>query len=169
MKRTRLLAVLAIAVVAGLLVTGCKNPTDLSPDTRAASHWVGATPEVFTIWANPHTNVGSVSVWNTPDSLYITYTTTGRWWLEATDTHVALKLKNIPRRDGSPNPNRFEFQSDWHPRVQTCTLAIEMRDGWDVGKYLYIATHSVVVYVDNRGRVTDRGTSSTSSSLSTKT
>jgi len=32
MKRTRLLAVLAIAMVAGLLVTGCKSPMGLTPD-----------------------------------------------------------------------------------------------------------------------------------------
>lgn len=156
MKPTRLLAILAIAMVAGLMVSGCKDPIGLTQDTRTATHWVSGPPEVYTIWANPHTNVGSVSVWNTPDSLYITYKTTGRWWIEKTQTHVALQLKDIPQRYHVPKPDRFEFQNDWHPRVQTCTLAIEKRDGWDVGTYLYIATHSVVVYVDSRGRVTQR-------------
>jgi len=117
---------------------------------------VSGPPEVYTIWATPHTNVGSVTVWNTPDMIYITYATTGRWWLESTDTHVALKLKDIPQKNHVPKPDRFEFQNDWKPRVQTCTLSIEKRDGWDVGKYLYIATHSVVVHVDSRGRVTQR-------------
>lgn len=155
MKRTRLLAILAIAAVAGLVVTGCKSPMGLTPDqdTRTSSHWV-LHPEVDTIWAGPHYNVGAVTVWNTPDSLYITYTTTGHWWLAQTQTHVALKLKNIPQTRGAPDPDRFEFQHRWRPRVQTCTLAIANRNGWDVGDTLYIATHSVVDYVDNHGRVT---------------
>jgi len=155
MPRTRLLALLAIAVVAGLMVTGCKNPIGLTEDTRITSHWV-YEPEVYTNWAGSNIDVGTVTVWNTPETLYIKYDMTGNWWLEETHAHVALKLKDIPQRYGVPTPDRFEFKDDWHPRVKTCTYAIPVRKGWNVGVNLYMATHSVVVKVDRRGRVTQR-------------
>jgi len=158
MPRTRLLALLAIAMVAGLMVTGCKSPMGLNltdDDTRITSHWV-YTPEVYTNWAGSNINVGTVTVWNVPDTLYIQYDMTGDWWLEETQAHVALKLKNIPQRNGVPTPDRFEFRNDWRKRVKTCTYAIPVRDGWNVGVNLYKATHSVVVKVNRRGGVTQR-------------
>jgi len=155
MRRIRLLAVLAIAMVAGLLVTGCKGPMDLTPDAEPAAHWV-LEPEVFTIWAGPNYNVGNVTVWNTPETLYLKYDMSGSWWLEKTRAHVALKLKDIPQKNRVPQTTKFEFKNVWQPRVKTCTYAIPVRTGWDVDVNLYIATYSVVVKVNSRGNVTQR-------------
>ena len=161
MKRTRLLAALAIAMVAGLLVTGCKSPMGLTPDANIAWHWAPG-PQVFTLWAGQNQNAGNVSVWNTtsrsPDTLYIKYQTTGNWWIEETHAHVALTLLGIPHSNGGPIPGHFEFQDSWNPRVQTCTYAIPFRYGWNEGVDLYIATHAIVVELDGNGKVKQRQT-----------
>ncbi|GEM_PF-1767064 len=156
MQRTRLLVLLAITMVAGLLVTGCQGPIDATPGIGIASHMVPHAPENFTIWAGQNESAGVVTVWFDNANLYIKYDLTkGNWWLEETHAHVALKLKDIPQRYGVPKPYRFEFKDEWSPRVKTCTYAIPVRDGWNVGVNLYMATHSVVVKVRN-GRVTQR-------------
>ena len=147
MKRTRLLAILAIAVVAGLMVTGCKGPMDLKPTPMAgvATHSVPYPPEVYTIWAGQNQNAGNVSVWFDATNLYIKYQTTGNWWLEETHAHVALTLDGIPHtKKGSPIPGQFEFKNSFSPRVQTWTYTIPKRDGWVCDAELYIATHCVV-------------------------
>ena len=156
MPRTRLLALLAIAMVARLMVTGCKSPMGLTDDIGTASHWVLGGPEVFTLWTVHNQNVGTVTVWNTPDTLYIKYNTTGCWWLDATHAHVALSLAGIPQRNHCPLPDRFMLKNCWRPRVQTCTYAIPVRTGWTIGADLYIATHGGAVQLGRGGRVTKR-------------
>ena len=151
----RTLALLAVAMAAGLLLTGCKSPMGLAPDANIAWHWVPG-PEVFTLWTVHNQNVGTVTVWNTPDTLYIKYNTTGCWWLDATHAHVALSLAGIPQRNHCPLPDRFMLKNCWRPRVQTCTYAIPVRTGWTVGADLYIATHGGAVQLGRGGRVTKR-------------
>lgn len=157
MKRTRLLAVLAIAMVAGLLLTGCQDPMDFDSGANIAWHWEPG-PMVYTLWAGQHINAGTVSVWNTPDTLYIKYDMAENWWLEETHVHAALELESIPHsKKGNPIPGKFEFKDDWDPRVQTCTYAIPFRDGWGVDTCLYIATHAVAVRLV-KGKVKQRET-----------
>ena len=157
MKRTRLLAVLAIAMVTGLLFTGCQDPMDFDSGANIAWHWVNP-PEVHTLWAGQHINAGTVTVWSTRDTLYIKYDMADNWWLEETHAHVALTPEGIPQtKKGNPIPGKFEFKDDWDPRVQTCTYAIAVRPGWDVEYCLSIATHAVAVKVV-RGKVTKRET-----------
>jgi len=146
MPRTRLLALLAIAVVAGLTVTGCKSPMGLSPDTRITSH--SGPTGVYTIWAGQHDSAGYVTVWFDETTFYIKYQTTGNWWIEETHADVQLELGLIPQKNGNPIPGKFEFKDDWKPRVQTCTYEIPIRGGWDCGVDLYIATHCVVAQLD---------------------
>ena len=151
MPRTRLLALLAITMVAGLMVTGCKSPMGLTDDIGTASHWVLGGPEVFTLWAGQNIDAGKVTVWNTEQTLYIKYQTTGNWWLEETHAHVALSVDGIPHSKGGPIPGKFEFSNTYNPRVQTETYTIPIgdRDGWKDGVDLYIATHCVVSQLIN--------------------
>jgi hypothetical protein len=154
MKRTRLLAILAIAMVAGLMVTGCKDPMGLTldQDTRIASHWENA-PEVYTLWAGQHINAGTVTVWSTRDTFYVKYDMAANWWLDETHAHVALTLEDIPHSSGGPIPGQFEFQRTHNPRVQTWTYAIPVKPEWTVGSKLYICAHAAAVELDGNGKV----------------
>jgi len=157
MKRTRLLAVLAIAMVAGLLFTGCQDPMDFDSDANIAWHWV-SQPVVHTLWAGQHINAGTVTVWSTEETLFVRYDMAENWWLEETHAHVAQTLKGIPQtKKGNPIPGQFEFKDDWDPRVKTCTYAIPVRTGWEPPVCLYIATHAVAVEMVN-GTVKQRQT-----------
>jgi hypothetical protein len=146
MKPTRLLAILAIAMVAGLLVTGCKDPIGLpqnqAPDANVAWHW--ALGDSFTIWAGQNQDAGKVYVWNSPDTLYIKCQTTGNWWLEQTHAHVAESLAGIPQKNGNPSIGQFDYSNSFSPRVQTWTYAVPFEGDWDENVCLYIATHCVV-------------------------
>ncbi|MBM3332333.1 hypothetical protein FJY68_10895 [candidate division WOR-3 bacterium] len=145
MRRTRLLAVLAIAVVAGLMVTGCERQGDLTQRVGVASTWIpNLQPATFTIWAGQNQNAGNVTVWFDQTKLYIKYQTTGNWWISETHAHAATSLGGIPQKNGNPSPGKFEFKNTFNPKVQTWTYAIPVKPGWVEGTELYIATHCVV-------------------------
>jgi hypothetical protein len=156
MKRTRLLAILAIAMVAGLLVTGCNKPVTEIPGANVAWHW-GPGPKSFTLWAGQNMNAGTVDVWNSPDTLYIKYQTTGNWWLEETHAHVAESLAGIPQKNGNPIPGHFDYSNTFNPRVQTWTYAVPFEGDWNEDVCLYIATHCVVSQLVN-GKYVNRQT-----------
>ena len=160
MNRTRLLALLAITIAAGLLFTGCNSPIDSNrenSDMNMTWHWV-IQPETFTLWAGQNTNAGAVTVWNTTESLYVKYEMAADWWLEETHVHVATSLAGIPQKNGNPPPGRFEFSATHNPRVQTYTYAILLKPDWTVGTELYIATHAAAVKLDGNGIVIRRET-----------
>jgi hypothetical protein len=155
MSKSRLLGLLAITMVAGLMVSGCKNPMGLPPDTGTAGGWDDRV--VFTLYGGQTIPVGTITVWNTPDMLYIQYDMTGNWWLEETHVSVATKLSSIPQKNGNPPPGQFEFKNTWNPRVQTYRYEIPFRAGWGIDS-LYIATHAVAVELDGGGSVIQRQT-----------
>jgi len=157
MSKSRLLALLAITMATGLLLTGCKDMMGVDPDADIAWHWEPG-PEVYALWADGRDSIGTVSVSNTPETLYIKYNVTDNWWLDETHVHAALRLKDIPQMRGQPVPEKFEFGDRWRPRVQSCTYAIRRKTGWDDDDMLYIATHALAVKLDRRGRVIRRVT-----------
>lgn len=161
MPRTRLLALLAIAMVAGLVATGCKGPMDLTPKVGIASTtWIlNLQPATYTIWAGQNESAGVVTVWFDDANLYIEYDLTmGNWWLEETHAHAALSLDGIPHSKGGPIPGKFDSSSTFEPRVQTKTYKFPIQlDEWVEGTELYIATHCVVVQETN-GKYKNRQT-----------
>ena len=155
--RRSLLGLLTVAAIAGLLVTGCKNPMGLDKDVGADWHWVAPPPDTFQFRAGERTQAGTIVVWNVPDTLYIEYHLTGDWWLEETNVDVKTRLDRFPRRCyDDPDEERFQFRNTWNPRVQTCTLAIPVQTGWNPGTLLYIATHAQAVRLDRHDRVCHR-------------
>jgi hypothetical protein len=157
MSKPRLLALLAITMAAGLLLTGCKDMMDVDPDVNVAWHWV-SPPQAYNLWAGQHTLAGTVTVWSTEETLYVRYDMTDNWWLEETHVAVAESLLGIPHNKGGPIPGQFEFSATHDPRVQTYTYAIPVKPEWDDGLSLYICAHAVAVQIDKTGKVIQRQT-----------
>jgi hypothetical protein len=152
MSKVRLLAVLAITMVAGLMVTGCKDQMGLPSDVGIAGGW--DTRQVSPLY-NGDDSVGTVTVWNTLDSLYVQYDVDGDQWLEKTDLSVTTRAGDIPQRDGNPGCGQFEFRNTWNEPRQSCTYMIPYRAGWG-GKEICIATHCEETQRDCHGHETSR-------------
>jgi hypothetical protein len=137
MSKARLLAVLAITIVVGMLVPGCKDPMGIDKDVGIAGGW--DTRVVYPLY-NGDDSIGTVTVWNTLDSLYVQYDVDGDNWLEKTDLSVMTRAGDIPQRDGNPGCGQFEFRNTWNEPRRSCTYTIPYRAGWG-GKEISIATH----------------------------
>lgn len=85
--------------------------------------------------------VGSVSIWNDSDWLYVKYETVDGWSLKETHLHVATSLDGIPQKRGNPPPGQFDYQNDYDPSVTEDTYEIDL-DG--ITGELFIAAHAVV-------------------------
>ena len=110
--------------------------------------------QVYTLYAGQNINVGTVTVSNDVDYLYVTYDLTGDWELVETHVHVATSPGDIPQTQpnkkgdggGNPIPGHFshcEPPSD--PQTQTYTIDLD----WAAGTPLYIAAHAKVRIADD--------------------
>jgi hypothetical protein len=104
---------------------------------------------------NEDDSVGTVTVWNTLDSLFVQYDVDGNEWLEQTNLSVMTKMYDIPQRDGNPGYGQFEFRNTWNQPRQSCTYKIPYRAGWG-GKEITIATHCEATRRDCNRRVISR-------------
>jgi hypothetical protein len=160
MQKRAYQGIIMLVVALGLFVTGCDrmmNPLESRDDAGIAWHWV-IQPETHTLWAGKNINAGSVTVWNTLETLYVKYEMAGNWWLDETHVAVATTLSGIPQKNGNPIPGRFSFKTTHDPRVQTYTYAIVLQPEWSVGTELYIATHAAAAQLDDGGNVLQRQT-----------
>ena len=103
-------------------------------------------PYTENLWAGQNIDVGTVSVWNDAENLYVKYETTDDWYLTETHLHVATALGDIPQtKTGNPIPGHFDYPMEYDPPVQENTNVINLEDcGFEVGDELYIAAHAVV-------------------------
>lgn len=101
---------------------------------------------MVTLWAGQNIDVGTVSVWNDAENLYVKYEATDNWYFTETHLHVATALENIPQtKKGNPIPGHFDYPMEYDPPVQENTNVINLEDcGFEVGDNLYIAAHAVV-------------------------
>ncbi|MHC4754271.1 MAG: hypothetical protein ACYTBP_03930 [Planctomycetota bacterium] len=89
--------------------------------------------------------VGTISVKNDANYLYVTYNTDGDWYLVETHLAVATDLNDIPQtKKGNPIPGRFADSNDHDPddKVKTFTYTIDL-SSLD-GDVVIIAAHAVV-------------------------
>ena len=94
--------------------------------------------------AGKHVEVGTVTVWNDGENLYVKYNTTGGWVLTETHLAVATSLEGIPQtRSGNPIVGLFSYRT-MHPLVTEFTYVIALSD-LSVGTELYIAAHAEVL------------------------
>ena len=154
-KNYKFLFLAAIFAMVGL--TGCqkdfpefdfdKNSESITTYDQAAN----GAPVTYGFWAGQHINVGSLVISNDQDYIYVTFNTSGNWWLQLTHLHIANTIQGIPNRNGRPIPGHFDYKTVHNPRVQTYTYAVS--NIWAEGDDLVIAAHAEVVLLDENGNV----------------
>ncbi len=95
------------------------------------------TADTLTLWAGKTTNVGTVVVANDDSNLYVTYTTTGSWYISA--THLDISTQPFTARGA---PGQYLYQSTNPAGTQTYTYTVPIT--WTPGTALYFLAHAVV-------------------------
>jgi hypothetical protein len=105
---------------------------------------VAVTADEVPLYAGQNINVGSVTVVNTDDWLYVTYLVTESDWM-LVETHLAVEndSADIPqtRKRNNPIPGQFEFSMEHNPPVLHYTYVVNISQ---LDPELYIAAHAVV-------------------------
>lgn len=95
--------------------------------------------------AGQHIEIGSVTVEEDEDSLHVTYTTTGDWYMSETHLHVAEDCDDIPQtRSGNPQVGNFQFSDTHDPAVQEYTIEVPLDADLESGDELCVAAHADV-------------------------
>ena len=107
--------------------------------------------EIFTttLLAGQHINVGTLTISNDKENLYVTYTVSGNWWLSETHLYVGSK-DNLPLNGGgNPKIGHFPYHGD-HELVKTYPFTIPLDQ---LDECFVISAHAVVIKKEN-GEVT---------------
>jgi len=143
-----------VALILGLVLTGCSllsnvgqvPTTEQSGITYLTKGWQG-DPDVFTLYAGQHIDVGTVTVLNDGDSLYVEYEITEDGWvLKETHLEVVTNPNEFhTNKAGNPKVGLFPHHREYDlvdgVKVDTYTI---LNPG-SVGEILYIAAHAKVV------------------------
>ncbi len=71
-------------------------------------------------------DIGSVSIYNTADSLFIDLSTTGNWWIQSANVYVGL-LANMPQTpNGNPKVGQFPYQKSLDPKKKVLRFGIPL-------------------------------------------
>ena len=160
-----------VALILGLVLTGCSllsnvgqvPTTDQSGVAYLTKH-TADDPDTTPLIAGQHEEVGTVSVWNDADNLYVEYklnqvTIGDGWCLTETHVHVGEDLSDFPlNRGGNPKIGLFDYSYP-HGCVSEYTYTIPIT--WDLCTELSIAAHAVVEEVtcfDGTSGLTIEGT-----------
>lgn len=161
--RKNLSAILTVFVLllVSSLIAGCAGgsgdisqaPTSESTGTRSGE--VCGTPQTVTLFAGQHIDVGTVTVWNDTDNVYIKYETKDNWVITETHMATALSLAGIPQtKTGNPKVGNFPYNDQHSPPVTEYTYVVNYKDaGYAPGNILYIATHAVVKLLNENGEI----------------
>lgn len=112
----KLYYLIVLALILGLVLTGCTLLSNISQVPATEQSGIsyltkGGTlvdPDVFTLYAGQHIDVGTVSVWNGinealgVECLYVKYETTGGWVM--TETHLEVAPVQRESGGGIPDP-----------------------------------------------------------------
>jgi len=108
-------------------------------------------PKIVTLFAGQTIDVGTITIGNDADFLYVTYTTTGSWYLDQTHLYVG-SFEGAPTSNGNPIPGQFPYKTDPHsPRVQEFTYTIPLAEL--LSSCFIVASHAAVVKLDEGGNV----------------
>ena len=108
----------------------------------------------FTLYAGQTINVGTISVYNDSENLYVKYNTTDGWLLNKTHLAIATSLENIPQtKKNNPIPGLFPYKST-HASVTEHVYVINLEEaGYTVDTELYIAAQADVSLMDDYGYI----------------
>ncbi len=91
------------------------------------------------------TVVGSVTIRNDTENIYIEFTAASGQCLAATQAHVATSLEGIPMANGSPDLSQFEFQAQHSACIQSHTFVIPLQGMWQKAKQVVVVAHADVI------------------------
>ncbi|MCH8556441.1 MAG: hypothetical protein LAT84_01405 [Balneolia bacterium] len=166
----------AILLISALLLASCDSliGTSSSVDERRApanslstneanfeiSPQEECEPQVFTLWAGQSINSGTVTITNDDYFLYVKFETTGDWLLKETQVEAVSSVDALPLAgSGRPIPGQFTYKED-HNYITYYEYEISLDElDYDVeNPLLVIATHAVVVKLDEDGHEIDSET-----------
>jgi len=76
--------------------------------------------------AGQNSDIGSVSVYNTADSLFIDLFTVGNWWLQSASAYVGV-LSGMPQApNGNPKVGQFPYQKTLNPKKKVVRFGIPL-------------------------------------------
>ena len=98
-----------------------------------------------TLMAGQNIPVGTVSIENDDQYLYVTYQMDGNWLITETHLDVATQPEDLKQTSkGNAIAGQFAYKSDHDPGVITVTHTIDL-SAWPSNSNLYLAAHCVVV------------------------
>ena len=111
---------------------------------------------VFEFIAGQKIDVGEITVTNDQSKIYVTYQTTGNWWI--TETHLFVgKKSDLPlTASGNPKIGHYPYHGE-HDHVQSIQFVIDIDSDWTVDKNgefcVTISMHASVVLKNSEGNV----------------
>lgn len=147
MKNKLFSVVSVFAMMVGIFAFSTPAPAAAAPALA-----ICGTEFYYTLYAGQTIDAGTVTVSNDANNLYVTFETSGDWWLDTTHLHVATTQEGVPAaRNGNPIPGQFDYQTNHDPRVQTYTYTVAKSaiEGFDteVSGSLVIAAHAALVRI----------------------
>lgn len=153
---TSLWWVLALALALLFSAMGCQTnaPSVDRATFRVASNngpVICGELKVFTLWGGKTINVGTVTVSNDNENLYVTYATTGGWWINEVQLHVLdyepterLNPGHAPYKSGILNPRQTSYEFT----IPLSELAQKLKITVTCGETtLWLQAHAAVVKV----------------------
>lgn len=116
---------------------GCNRNHDYNEVCNSGSTSVCDSDGVVILWAGKNTNVGSVTVTQDLNNVYIEYKTTGTWVIK--ETHLDISTQNYSQRGA---PGLYDYQSSNGNGVTSYKYTIPKT--WPAGTKLYFLAHAVV-------------------------
>ena len=143
-------------------VQSCKKQT-VQPSSNLADGSQNTTnvitpcgePVVTSLMAGQNIDAGAITVQNTEDSLFVTFSTDGGWVLGKTHLYVGL-LEDMPSTSGgNPQIGNFPYQHTINPYTTSDQYAIALSD---LPNCFIVATHAEVHLLGSNGEVVDSQT-----------
>lgn len=145
-----------VAAALALTIISCQkteklNPASNSPDLKTAAV-IDTTPDIcgsFTadLIAGQNINVGTVTVTNDAETLFVTYTTTDDWLMSEIHLYVGPKEGAPVNKKGNPQVGHFPTNQTFNPMINTITYEFPLSIFQD--DCFIVAAHAVVNKVIN--------------------
>ena len=100
------------------------------------------------LYAGQHIPIGTLTITNDAETMFVTYAVEGDWFISETQVHAASDASDVPRTPGGPVPGRFDFSEVHDPAVSTYTYEIPLGT-LSPGDKIIVAAHAAVVKVQN--------------------
>ena len=140
MKRILLL----LGIITVFSMTSCSDEQLIDSqdnvNQKSSSEAICGEAKVVDLIAGQHINVGTVSVSNSESTLYVTYETSGNWYLTETHVYVGPEADIPYNKQGNPKFGHFPY-SQTHDNLQSYTYEIDLAD---LDECFAVVTHAVV-------------------------